>query len=72
MARIELDKVNLTFNVRQDSGLTLKEFVVRGMFRKSASPRMQVHALREVDLLIRDGERVGIIGHNGAGKSTVL
>lgn len=72
MARIELDKVSLTFNVRKDSGLTLKEFIVRGMFRKSAAPKMQVHALREVDLLIRDGERLGIIGHNGAGKSTIL
>ena len=72
MARIDLEKVNLTFTVRKDSGLTLKEFIVRGMFRKSVNPRMQVHALREVDLSIGDGERVGIIGHNGAGKSTIL
>jgi lipopolysaccharide transport system ATP-binding protein len=72
MARIELSKVNLTFNVRKDSGLTLKEFVVRGMFRKSVNPRMKVHALRDVDLSIGDAERVGIIGHNGAGKSTIL
>jgi lipopolysaccharide transport system ATP-binding protein len=72
MAHIELNKVNLTFNVRKDSGLTLKEFIVRGMFRKSVNPRMQVHALRDVDLSIGDGERVGIIGHNGAGKSTIL
>ena len=72
MARIELKKVDLTFNVRRDSGLTLKEFIVRGLFRKSVNPRMQVHALREVDLSIAHGERVGIIGHNGAGKSTIL
>ena len=72
MARIELDKVNLTFTVRKDSGLTLKEFIVRGRFRKSVNPRMQVQALRDVDLSIGDGERVGIIGHNGAGKSTIL
>lgn len=72
MARIELKKVDLTFNVRKDSGLTLKEFIVRGMFRKSVNPKMQVHALRGVDLSIGHGERVGIIGHNGAGKSTIL
>ncbi|HVX10980.1 MAG TPA: ABC transporter ATP-binding protein [Pirellulales bacterium] len=72
MARIELKKVDLTFNVRKDSGLTLKEFLLHGMFRKSVNPRMQVHALKEVDLSIVDGERVGIIGHNGAGKSTIL
>lgn len=72
MAHIELKRVNLTFNVRRNTGLTLKEFVVRGMFRKSANPRMRVHALRDLDLTIGDGERVGIIGHNGAGKSTLL
>lgn len=72
MANIELKRVNLTFNVRRNTGLTLKEFVVRGMFRKSANPRMRVHALRDLDLAIGDGERVGIIGHNGAGKSTLL
>lgn len=72
MANIELDRVNLTFNVRRNTGLTLKEFVVRGMFRRSANPRMTIHALRDLDLAIRDGERVGIIGHNGAGKSTLL
>jgi lipopolysaccharide transport system ATP-binding protein len=29
-------------------------------------------ALREIDLQIRHGETVGVIGHNGAGKSTML
>jgi ABC-type polysaccharide/polyol phosphate transport system ATPase subunit len=72
MARIELEKVNLTFNVRKNTGLTLKEFVVRGLFRQSVNPRMQVHALKDIDLRIDEGQRVGIIGHNGAGKSTIL
>lgn len=72
MARIELEKANLVFNVRKTRGLSLKEFVVRGLFRKKVNPRMQVHALRDVDLTIKEGERLGIVGHNGAGKSTIL
>lgn len=72
MAHIELHQLNLTFQVRKASGVTLKEFIVRGLFRQSANPKMTVHALRDVNLTVGDGERVGIIGHNGAGKSTLL
>lgn len=72
MARIQLEKVNLTFNVRKTRGLSLKEFVVRGLFRDKVNPFMQVHALRDVDLTVSEGERLGIVGHNGAGKSTML
>ena len=72
MARIELDHVSLTFTVRQRGRITLKEFLVRQMFRRSVNPMIEVRALQDVCLQMRDGERVGIIGHNGAGKSTLL
>jgi ABC-type polysaccharide/polyol phosphate transport system ATPase subunit len=72
MARIELDKVSLTFRVRQRGRITLKEFLVRQMFRRSVNPMIEVRALQEVCLQFHEGERVGIVGHNGAGKSTLL
>jgi ABC-type polysaccharide/polyol phosphate transport system ATPase subunit len=72
MARIELDDVSLTFRIRKQGRITLKEFLVRRMFRRSKNPLIEVRALQNVNLQIDAGERVGIIGHNGAGKSTML
>jgi ABC-type polysaccharide/polyol phosphate transport system ATPase subunit len=72
MAKIDLRNVSLTFTVHQQKRVTLKEYLVRGLFRRSAGGRIAVHALTGVNLSARDGERVGVIGHNGAGKSTLL
>jgi len=72
MVEIDLDRVSLEFKVRQFKRLTLKEFLVRGMFKRSANPILHVQALQEVTLKVGEGERLGILGHNGAGKSTLL
>src|SRR5437016_5249544 len=72
MALIDLQGVGLTFKVRQKGRVTLKEFLVRRMFRRSVNPFVHVEALQDVNLHIGAGERVGILGHNGAGKSTML
>jgi lipopolysaccharide transport system ATP-binding protein len=72
MARIELDDVGLTFKVRKNMRVTLKEFLIGQMFRSSRNPIMEVKALQHVTLTVGQGARLGVIGHNGAGKSTLL
>ena len=72
MAIIDLDKVSLTFKVRQKGRVAFKEFLVRRLFWKSVNPYCEVRALQDVTLKMGDGQRIGIIGHNGAGKSTLL
>ncbi|HEV3146114.1 MAG TPA: ABC transporter ATP-binding protein, partial [Gemmataceae bacterium] len=57
---------------RQRRRVTLKEFLIHRLFRASVNPYIEVRALDHVDFHLRDGDRVGIIGHNGAGKSTML
>ncbi len=72
MAAVFLENVHLTFRVRQQYQITLKEYLLRGMFRASRNPIREIHALRDVGLRLRAGDRFGIIGGNGAGKSTLL
>jgi lipopolysaccharide transport system ATP-binding protein len=72
MARIDMDGVGLTFRVRKQRNVTLKEFVVRGLFRQSVNPVHEVKALQDLTLQVRQGDRIGVLGHNGAGKSTLL
>jgi ABC-type polysaccharide/polyol phosphate transport system ATPase subunit len=69
---IDLDRVSMIFKVREQHQITFKEYVLKGMFRRSANPVLEIRALQEVSLSFRDGDRVGIIGGNGAGKSTML
>src|SRR5262249_30170825 len=71
MARIELNGVGLMFRVRKHRQLTLKDFLIGQMFRPSRNPFMEVPALRDVTMMVGPGDRIGVLGHTGAGKSTL-
>jgi lipopolysaccharide transport system ATP-binding protein len=74
MTLISLENVSLEFTVRQQGRISFKEYLLRGMFRREgrAASQFLVRALNDINLSVHEGERVGIIGHNGAGKSTML
>lgn len=67
MSIINLDSVDLTFQIRKDA--RLKDALFRREFQ---SQEQKINALKKINLTIGDGERIGIIGHNGAGKSSLL
>jgi lipopolysaccharide transport system ATP-binding protein len=73
MARITLDDVHLTFRLRKRGSTSVKDAFLRsiGLVRQ-APPQPVVNALRGISLDLKDGERLGVVGHNGAGKSSLL
>lgn len=70
---ITLDDVHLRFRMYSTRHRSIKEAVVNTLARRRyGKPFTEVNALRGVSLHIPHGERLGIVGDNGAGKSTML
>jgi len=67
--QVILEHASRSFSVRADRGRTLKELLIG---RKRAAGPPPVQALRDVTLRIERAETVGIVGRNGAGKSSTL
>ena len=65
---IVLDHASRAFSVRADRGGTLKELLLG---KRSGGPA-PIQALADVTLRIAPGQTVGIVGRNGAGKSSTL
>ena len=68
---IELKDVNLSFQVYEDQIDNLKEQVIRTL-KRNKSKAKTVHVLKDISFKIYQGEKVGVIGYNAAGKSTLL
>jgi lipopolysaccharide transport system ATP-binding protein len=70
---IKLDGVNLHYSSVAYQERSLKSWLAK--LAKGGNEKNKVsdvHALKNINLEIHEGERVGLLGHNGAGKSTFL
>jgi len=70
---VTLRDVSLTFRMYSAGSRSIKEaFVNFVLRRKYGKPASEVAALREITLHVPHGRRLGIVGDNGAGKSSLL
>jgi ABC-type polysaccharide/polyol phosphate transport system, ATPase component len=74
MARVRLDNVSVDFPVFTSRTRSVRTAVFSRLGGRLArhDDTVVVKALQEVTLELSDGDRLGVIGHNGAGKTTFL
>ena len=69
MAQIKLDKIDLIYEINKEK--RIKDIILR----RTNLPHIEnkkIHALKNINLTIEDGDIFGIIGLSGAGKSTLV
>jgi len=74
MALIELENVGLEYYVYGTSSRSFKTSIVRaatGGFLKSEERTLKVQALKGISFKLKEGDRLGLVGHNGAGKTNL-
>lgn len=67
---IEVNNVSMHFRMPGDRITSLKEYIIQ-MLKKTLTFKEFV-ALKDITFDVKKGEVFGLIGHNGAGKSTIL
>jgi ABC-2 type transport system ATP-binding protein len=66
------DRVSKRFHLHRNRTHSLKERVLGRVHARHRTESAEFWALRDVTLIIRRGDSVGLVGRNGCGKSTLL
>lgn len=72
---IKIDNVQLDLPVYDHAVRSLKKDLIRGLVGSRIAEghgRRYIRALDGISLTVRQGERIGLVGHNGAGKTSLL
>lgn len=76
MAFLEFDNVSLSFPVYNSKAMSFRNRLVNistgGRLEQETADIVHVSALKNVSFKLESGDTVGLVGHNGAGKSTTL
>ena len=67
---VKVENVGMKFNLSSDRIDNLKEYFIK--FVKRDIMYKEFWALRDISFTVNKGDRVAILGFNGAGKSTIL
>lgn len=72
---INIKNFNVTFDVPfyGEAALSVRDLVTTSVWRKffNRSEREKLHLLQDINLVVNEGERLGILGVNGTGKTTL-
>lgn len=76
MASVKVQGVTLDYHIYNIRARSLKNAVfnmaVGGKFFKGESDVVVVRALENISFSLKEGDRLGLFGHNGSGKSSLL
>lgn len=72
MSSIRVENLSIKFRLYHDRSPSLKDYFANLFNQQSQTAYSDFWAVKDVSFEVRAGDRVGIVGHNGAGKSSLL
>lgn len=69
---IKLKNVSMKFNLGIEKNYSIKEAFISLFDKKRRPQKSELWALKDISFEVKKGEVIGLIGSNGAGKSTML